>query len=128
MNGLRIMLNSGKRFVCSASHGRGISSSRRRRQRGQFDGALRPQAHPHWSCSTTDYPTISAAVGAAASGDIIMVGPGTYHRVCDHQHHSLSLFGAQAGRDAREDRDDPRKESIVEFDRDGVSRDYHKRA
>jgi len=30
------------------------------------------------SCTPTVYPTISAAVSAAASGDIILVAPGTY--------------------------------------------------
>jgi hypothetical protein len=65
------------------------------------------------SCSATDYSTISSAVGAAVSGDIILVGPGKYAESVAIATDSLSLFGAQAGRDAREDRDDPEKESIV---------------
>jgi len=66
------------------------------------------------SCSATDYTSIQNAVNAAASGDIILVGPGTYKEYVTISTDSLSLFGAQAGRDAREERDDSKKESIVD--------------
>jgi nitrous oxidase accessory protein NosD len=66
------------------------------------------------SCSATDYTSIQNAVNAAASGDIILVGPGKYKEYVTISTDSLSLFGAQAGRDAREERDDSKKESIVD--------------
>jgi hypothetical protein len=67
-------------------------------------------------CSAPSYTcnTISAAVAAAASGDIIVVGPGTYNESVAINTDSLSIFGAQAGRDARQRRDDPARESIVD--------------
>ena len=113
MNGLRIMLNSGKRFVCSAAMAAAFLLLAGGANAANLTVRCVPKHTLNSSCSTTDYPTISAAVGAAASGDIIMVGPGTYHEYVTISTDSLSLFGAQAGRDAREDRDDPRKESIV---------------
>jgi hypothetical protein len=66
------------------------------------------------SPSATTCNTISAAVSAALSGDIIVVGPGKYHEYVTISTDSLSLFGAQAGKDAREGRDDPTKETIVD--------------
>jgi len=71
------------------------------------------------SCSATNYTHIQDAVTAASSGDIILVGPGTYLEsvtISDSggTRDGISLFGAQAGNDARVDRHDPRKESIVD--------------
>ena len=68
------------------------------------------------SVAHTTCNTISAAVTAAASGDIIVVGPGKYKEsvTIGTGKDSLSIFGAQAGKDAREGRDDPSKESIVD--------------
>lgn len=57
---------------------------------------------------------ISSAVSAASSGDIIVVGPGTYNESVIISTDSLSIFGAQAGKDARGGRDDPGRESIVD--------------
>jgi len=64
------------------------------------------------SC-TTHEPTIQAAVTAAASGDIILVGPGTYNEQVTITQDDLSLFGAQAGNDAQKGRGDAKKESTV---------------
>src|SRR6266550_8519062 len=51
-------------------------------------------------CPNRDYSMISAAVGAAMSGDTIQVCPGTYtENVVLNK--SLTLLGAQAGVDAR---------------------------
>jgi len=43
-----------------------------------------------------------------------VVGPGTYNEAVNIATDSLSIFGAQAGRDARQGRDDPSQESIVD--------------
>jgi len=64
------------------------------------------------SC-TTHHPTIQAAVTAAASGDIVLVGPGTYNEQVTITQDDLSLFGAQAGNDAQKGRGDAKKESTV---------------
>jgi len=50
------------------------------------------------------YSTISLAVTNALSGDAIFVGPGTYNESVTISTPGLSLFGAQAGNDARLDR------------------------
>jgi hypothetical protein len=54
-------------------------------------------------------------VTAAAPGDIVVVGSGTYNQnvVIPAGKNGLSLFGAKAGVDARVDRDNPAAESIV---------------
>jgi hypothetical protein len=71
------------------------------------------------SCTATDYATIQAAVTAANSGDTILVAAGIYPESVTinetgHSRDNLSLLGAQAGNDARVDRHDPSKESIVD--------------
>jgi hypothetical protein len=68
------------------------------------------------TCSpgATTCNTIQAAVIAASPGDVINVGPGKYNETVGIGKPSLSLLGAQAGRDARVDRYDPTKESIVD--------------
>jgi nitrous oxidase accessory protein NosD len=70
------------------------------------------------SPSQTTCNTIQSAVTAASSGDVIQVGPGTYHESVvinetGQNRDGLSLLGAQAGRDARIRRYGPWKESIV---------------
>jgi hypothetical protein len=67
-----------------------------------------PSPNPSCTASTT-FPTIEAAVSNAASDDIIFVGPGTYNESVtidetNHPRDGLTLFGAQAGNDARFDR------------------------
>ena len=64
-------------------------------------------------CTATDYTTIQSAVTAASPGDVILVGPGTHNESVYIGTSNLSIFGAQAGKDARLDRHDPSKESIV---------------
>lgn len=59
------------------------------------------------------FTTIQAAVTASAPGDIVLVGPGTYNEQVTINQNDLSLFGAQAGNDARKGRGDDKKESIV---------------
>jgi hypothetical protein len=68
------------------------------------------------SCTApTTYATIQLAVTASSPGDIIVVGPGTYAPVTIPPGlDGLSLLGAQAGHDARHERDDPSEESIVD--------------
>jgi parallel beta-helix repeat protein len=56
--------------------------------------------------------TIGAAYSVASAGDVIVVGPGTYNEYLKITK-SITLLGAQAGNDARGDRHDPSKESIV---------------
>jgi pectin methylesterase-like acyl-CoA thioesterase len=73
------MLNDRKRFVCSAAMAAvfvllaGVANAL---------AAPTVRCVPNYtinsSCTPTVYPTISAAVSAAASGDIILVAPGTY--------------------------------------------------
>jgi hypothetical protein len=63
--------------------------------------------------SATTCNNITSAVGAASSGDAIIVGPGTYNESVTITTPALSLLGAQAGNDARVGRHDPTKESIV---------------
>jgi hypothetical protein len=72
-----------------------------------------PSPNPRCTAATT-YTSISAAIGAPAlPGDIIVVGPGKYNESVTITV-PLSFFGAQAGNDARVDRHDPNKESIVD--------------
>src|SRR5208337_860943 len=80
-----------------------------------------PSLSVNASCTVaySTYAMIQSAVNAASSGDIILVGPGTYHESLTISspggiRDGISLFGAQAGNDAREDRHNPSKESIVD--------------
>jgi parallel beta-helix repeat protein len=57
---------------------------------------------------------IQDAVSAASDQDVIVVGPGYYKETVLITTGSISIFGAQAGRDARVGRDNPAKESIVD--------------
>ena len=65
-------------------------------------------------CAPPAYSHIQDAVTAAAPGDVIVVGPGTYNESVYIGTSNLSIFGAQTGEDARVGRDDPSKESIVD--------------
>jgi nitrous oxidase accessory protein NosD len=115
MNSLRVTLNDRRRFVFSAATAAVFVLLAGTANAQVLKVRCVPSHTINSSCYVppTEYTTISAAVGAAVSGDIILVGPGTYKEYVTISTDSLSLFGAQAGRDAREDRDDPKKESIV---------------
>ena len=128
---LHNMLNNRRRFVISAAMGAVLILL----AGGANAGVPQPvTAHcvPILSVnpSCTDYyPTIQAAVNAAAWGDAIFVGPGRYSESVTISTPGLSLFGAQAGNDARVDRHDPTKESIVDASSTGsaaflVNADY----
>jgi nitrous oxidase accessory protein NosD len=64
--------------------------------------------------SATTCNTIGSAVTAAQPGDVIVVGPGHYYETVFIGKANLYLLGAQAGRDARVDRHESAKESIVD--------------
>jgi hypothetical protein len=118
------MLNDRRRFVLSAALAAAFVL---------LAGGANALAITVWTVSKTSsnttcsYPsqttcnTIQSAVTAASSGDVILVGPGTYNEsvtIMDepnatppYSRDGLSLLGAQAGRDARLDRHGP--ESIV---------------
>ena len=80
---LHIMLNNRWRFVISAVLGSLIVllAGSANALGGLPPVTVRcvPSHTINSSCSATDYPTISAAVGVAVSGDAILVGPGTYN-------------------------------------------------
>lgn len=123
MNRLRIMLNNRKRFVFLAAMGAVLLLLASGANALPFAGyrVLCVPSHTiNAGCyvPVTEYATIQAAVTAANPGDTIYVAPGTYLEsvTIDETGHSrdgLSLLGAQAGNDARVDRHDPKKESIV---------------
>jgi parallel beta-helix repeat protein len=81
-----------------------------------------PSPNPSCTAATT-YPTIQKAVNAANDGDIIGVGPGYYNESV-RINAAITLLGAQAGNDARVDRHDPAKESIVDATGKGSSALY----
>jgi hypothetical protein len=119
MNWLRIMLNSRKHFVIPAAMAAALVLLA-----GGANATTPPTVrcipltNPNPAC-TAHYGNIQAAVNAASSFDIIFVGPGTYHESVTIKspggiRDGISLFGAQAGNDAREGRDDSTKESIVD--------------
>jgi hypothetical protein len=112
-----MMLNGGKGFVCSAAMAAAFVL---------LAGGANALANTVWYVSTTSTNatcalptpttcnTIGAAVSAAAPGDVISVGPGTYNESVQIAKSNLSIFGAQVGKDARVDRHDSTKESIVD--------------
>jgi hypothetical protein len=72
-----------------------------------------PNANLNSACTTsTTKPHIQDAVNAAGQGDVIVVGPGTYKESVYINTNYLSIFGAQAGNDAGEERHG--QESIVD--------------
>ena len=79
-----------------------------------------PNHNINSSCTSTDYSTIQAAVTAANEGDTILVAPGNYKESVTIPIADISLLGAQAGNDARIDRHDPKKESIIDASTTGV--------
>jgi len=71
---------------------------------------------PGTSCTNPGYPTIGAAVAAAAPGDTIRVCPGLYAEQVQVNVNNLTLLGAQAGVDARTRPfvPDPTTQSIID--------------
>jgi parallel beta-helix repeat protein len=116
------MLNNRKRFVFSAAMAAAFVL---------LAGGANALAITTWTvsktsttttCSTiplvTTCNTIQSAVTAASSGDVILVGPGTYNESVmisesGNNRDGLTLLGAQAGRDAREGRHEAGGESVV---------------
>ena len=110
---LHIMLNNRRRFVISAAMGAVLVLLAGGANAGvppPITVRCVPNLGVNPSCAVA-YGTISLAVGAALPGDAIFVGPGTYDESVTISVPGLSLFGAQAGNDARVDRHGP--ESIV---------------
>jgi hypothetical protein len=118
MDMFRITLNDRKRFVISAAMGALLVL---------VAGGANALATtntvwcvPNASISATCTPGkgklhIQDAVYAPAQpGDVILVGPGYYNETVYVNVSNLSIFGAQAGKDARVDRHDTSKESIVD--------------
>ena len=110
-----IMLNNRKRFVFSAALAAGLVLLAGGANALAYNVICVPNVGVNPSCTAAPSPhTISKAVSTAAPFDIIFVGPGTYHESVTISTPAISLFGAQAGNDAREDRHDASKESIVD--------------
>jgi hypothetical protein len=119
MNKLRIRLNDRKRFVFSAALGAVLVLL------AGGANALAITTNTVWCVPNTSIsPTCTPGAGKAhiqdaiyapaMPGDVILVGPGYYHESVDVNVANLSIFGAQAGKDARVDRNEPWKESIVD--------------
>ena len=120
MNRLRIMLNNRKRFVFLAAMGGALVFLAGGANAFALIGyrvRCVPSHTINSSCyvPVSEYTTIQSAVTAAEPGDTILVAPGTYPEsvTIPSGKDRLSLLGAQAGNDARVDRHDPSKESIV---------------
>jgi len=61
-----------------------------------------PNVNVYPSCTdATTFTHIEDAVEAAQYGDVVVVGPGRYNESVDVEPCNISIFGAQAGRDAR---------------------------
>ena len=58
--------------------------------------------------------TIQSAVGATSLYDVVVVAPGYYNETVYISQGFISILGAQAGRDARQDRHNSANESIVD--------------
>jgi len=76
---------------------------------------------PNPACTpSTTFSTISAVLGLTSSPgpvqqfDVMVVAPGYYNESVEITVSNLSIFGAQAGRDARVDRWNPANESVVD--------------
>jgi hypothetical protein len=115
MKMLSIMLNDPKRLVCSAALAAVLVL---------LAGGANALANTVWCVPTVNLnPSCTAsstkahiqdAVSAAAAGDVIVVGPGHYNESVAITVANLSIFGAQAGKDARVNRSNPGAESIVD--------------
>src|SRR4051794_10791020 len=64
-------------------------------------------------CPTATFTSINTASAAAAPGDTVKVCAGAYHETVNVSK-PLTFLGAQAGKDARHDRDKDAKESVVD--------------
>jgi parallel beta-helix repeat protein len=112
---LDIMLNNRRRFVFSVATAAVFVL---------LAGGANAVANTVWTVSkTSPNPTcspattcnnITSAVNAASKGDVIVVGPGSYNETVFISKSNLYLLGERAGRDARIDRHDQTKESIVD--------------
>ena|SRR5208337_1139069 len=111
---LRIMLSNRKRFVFSAAMAAVfvVLAGGANALATTVWTVSKASSNPACSPSAFTCNTIGSAVGAALAGDVIVVGPGTYNEYVDITK-SITLLGARAGNDARIDRHDPSKESIV---------------
>ena len=117
---LHIMLNNRRRFVISAAMAGVLvllagGASALAQPTVWCVTKTGPSPNPSCTAATT-FATIQEAVSDANADDIIFVGPGTYNESVtidetNHPRDGLSLFGAQAGNDARLDRHGP--ETIV---------------
>jgi parallel beta-helix repeat protein len=113
MNKLRIRLNARKRFVCAAAMAAVFLL---------LAGGANALANTVWcvpkaslnpACTAlTTKAHIQDAVSAASPQDVILVGPGHYNETVAIGIPYLTIMGAQAGRDEREDRHGP--ESVVD--------------
>jgi len=122
---LHIMLNNRRRFIFPAAMGAVlvlIAGSANALAAPTVRCVPSASLNPSCTGSTT-YPTIQKAVNAANDGDIIVVGPGYYNESVTINA-AITLLGAQAGNDARVDRHDPAKESIVDATGKGSSALY----
>jgi hypothetical protein len=117
MNKQRIISSNRKRLVCAAAAAAVVLF---------LAGGANALANTVWTVTrsssvsvcalpaSTTCNTIGAAVSAASLFDIIMVKPGYYNETVYVGTSNLTIMGAQAGKDAREGRNDPSQESIVD--------------
>jgi nitrous oxidase accessory protein NosD len=120
---LYFMLNNRKRFVISAAMGALLvllACGANALAGVRVTARCVPNLSVNPTC-TDSYSTIQKAVNAAHFGDAIFVGPGTYNESVTINVQALALLGVQAGNDARFDRYDPSKESIVDASSKGSS-------
>jgi hypothetical protein len=109
------MLNDRKRFVCAVAMTAVFLL---------LAGGANALANTVWCVPTaslnpactalTTKPHIQDAVSLAAPQDVIVVGPGYYNETVAITVPYFTIMGAQAGKDARDDRHDTSKESIVD--------------
>ena len=126
MNRLKIRLNDGKRFLFPAALAAVwvllMGGANALATTNTVWTVTKSSSNP--TCSrtpslVTTCNTIQSAVTAAESGptygDVVVVGPGRYNETVEVSSTGLlTILGAQAGRDARVDRNEPWKESIVD--------------
>ena len=120
MNGQILLMNDRKRFLLWAAVAAVVVLVSGGENVLAYNVICVPNMGVNPSCTVAPSPhTIQEAVTYASPFDIIYVGPGTYNENVVINTASISLFGAQAGNDARVDRHDPSKESIVNAGRAG---------